>query len=112
MTGWLWDFLFIIVISTVAVSLIIQGFIPLELGVVLMLALIVFRTIGRILGGGIGRTIRATFTVALPILSVLILAVTYSGGELQPMAGILMSMGTLFMVLFGIYIMIRGPFSK
>lgn len=111
MVGWFWDFLVIIAVTIFILGLIAQGLVPLQLGAFAIIALLVLRAVGRGLSGGVGRAVRKTFTIALPIVAVLMFAIAYSGGEMKPMIAILSALGALFITLLGIYIMIRGLFA-
>lgn len=111
MIGWFWDLLFIIAVTTFILGLIVQGLVSVQFGTLVIIILLVLRALGRGLGGGIGRVVRKTFTIALPIVAVVMFAITYSGGEMKGMVAILTALGALFIALLGLYIMIRGLFT-
>jgi hypothetical protein len=111
MTGWFWDWLFIITLTVFILKLILQGDVPLEFGTLAIIALVAIRALGRGLGGGIGQVVRKTFTIALPIVTAVTIAITYSKGEITHMVALLVVLGALSLMLLALYIMIRGLFT-
>lgn len=110
--GWLWDWLVIISVTAFTIGLMLQGFVPFWLGTLAIITLIILRAAGRGWGGGLGRAVRRTFTVAMPIIAILILAITYSGGNTKDMLAITSQLGALCIALLGLYIIIRGLFPR
>jgi hypothetical protein len=50
--------------------------------------------------------------VGIPILSIIALALYYGGGSQQAAVNIVAHLCTLGLVVFGIYLMVSGPFRR
>jgi len=106
--GWIWDLVFIASIIGFLVGPILKGTIPLPLGVAALLLLVFFRALGRSRGGNLGRAIRTTFTVSVPVAGLAYLVVTQGQGDSTEMAAIAGGIAVLSIVVFGFYLMVRG----
>jgi len=110
--GWIWDLFFIMTITVLLLNLILRQLIPTRFGTLILLLLVLFRALGRGRGGLLGRLIRRTFALGIPLTSLLIFAVVYSQGDPDQMITIIGELGVLLIALFGIYIMVRGLFAR
>jgi len=110
--GLIWDFFVIITITLLILGLMLQGLLPLQFGAIALVLLIAFRAIGRGRGGSLSRAVRTVFTIGLPITALLIFVTTYGQGDPKQMMAIIGGLGALFIVLFGLYIMVRALFPR
>ena len=105
----LWDIMVILSAMVWILKLISDGFISVEIGAVSLIAIVFFVSIAN-LGGSLGRLIRSTFRIALPIASLASLCVAYSAGSTQRALNTFYSILTLWVILFGFYLMFSGLF--
>jgi hypothetical protein len=110
--GILWDILFLVSVSVFVVGAVLKGYIPTGLAIYVLLAFLLFRVLGRAMGGGMNRAIRWAFHVGLPLASLAMFAVTFGNGDPRQVTAVLTGMGSLVLVLFGLYVMLRGPFTR
>lgn len=109
---YLWDFIIILSILPWILRLAAEGYISPRFVALVLVAIVFFRALGRGCGGGLGRLIRATFLMGIPIASLLTFTATLGGGSYREIASILSRIVVLFIILVGFYIMFLGPFSS
>ena len=110
--GLLWDLLFLVSISVFVMGSLMRGHISVGLAAFVLIGFVLFRAGTRALGGGMGRAIRWSFSVGLPLASLGMFAAAHGRGNAGETAAILAGMATLVIVLFGLYLMLRGPFAR
>ena len=94
---YLWDIIALLVLWIWIFSLIKQGLIPASLGYFVMFAYILFRIMGRIVGGEFGRLARkSTFWITIASLLTMLIVLGYGGYK---------NIGSLF-IEFAIYFII------
>ena len=106
----LWDLLLIISVMVWVLSLAQRGMISPSHTAIVLIGLVSFIALIRI-GGGVGRIIRTTFRVGLPLASLLTFAVVY-GYDVKGVINILLQLSPLVVVLLGLYLMFGGLFTK
>ncbi len=89
------------------VKLALDGYIPPDLAGPAMLGLVVLLGLSRVLNFGIGRLV---LRVGLPVATMATFLIKYGHGEQEQMSLIFMYMMVLLIIVFGIYIMIAGPY--
>lgn len=109
MTGWFFDMLVLLTAVVWLLKLALAGYLTVEQTAIFLFGFVVLLSVSRAFKIGIGRLI---FRVGIPIASLLAFAVTYGQGQMNQIMSILGSVLTLLVVLFGLYIMIIGPFKK
>lgn len=107
--GAFFDFLTIITILVWLIGLAAHGLISPETTALCLVVLVVLVAIGRAAHMGLVRTV---FRIGLPVVSVLALAMYYGGGDRQSAIGIVASVCTIGLMLFGLYLMVSGPFRR
>ena len=110
--GLLWDGVFLLTASVFVIGGALRGDISIGMTVFVLLAFTVIRAAARIAGSRIGRSARLTFGIGLPVASLLVLAITYGNGSIRESAGILGSILLVWAMIFGVLVMIRGPFLR
>mgnify|MGYP001610986890 CR=1 FL=1 len=102
---------FFIILSLVAllVGLAAHGLISPEMAAVCLIGLVILLAIGRAMGTGLAGTV---LRVGIPVLSILALALYYGDGSQQAAVNIVAQLCTLGLMLFGVYIMVTGPFRR
>lgn len=109
MIGWFFDFLIFLAASIWILKLALEGLLTPNQAVIFLIGIVVLVALSRILKIGAGKLI---FRIGVPIASLIIFAFTLGQGDVKQVTGILGSILTLVIVLFGIYIMIIVPFRK
>jgi hypothetical protein len=109
MIGWFFDILILLTVLIWLLKFALAGYLTAEQTALFLLGFIVLLAVSRALKIGSGRLI---FRVGIPIAALLAFAVTYGEGQMDQVMSILGSVFTLLLVLFGIYIMLVGPFRK
>lgn len=109
MIGWFFDILVLLTVVIWLLKLALAGYLTAEQTALFLVGFVALLAISRSLRIGIGRLI---FRVGMPIASLLVFAITYGQGQMDQVVSILASLLTLVIVLFGIYVMISGPFKK
>ncbi len=102
---------FFIILSMVAllVGLAARGLMSPEMAAECLVGLVILLAIGRAMGTGLAGT---TLRVGIPVLSILALALYYGGGSRQAAVNIVAQLCTIGLMLFGLYIMVSGPFRR
>lgn len=102
---------FFIILSLVAllVGLAAHGLMSPDTTTGFLVALVILLAIGRAMGTGLAGTV---FRVGIPVLSIIGLALRYGDGSRESVISIVAGLCTLGLMLFGIYIMISGPFRR
>jgi hypothetical protein len=102
---------FFIILSLVAllVGLAAHGLMSPEQAAGALVVLAILLAIGRAMGTGLAGTV---LRVGIPILSIIALALYYGGGSQQAAVNIVAQLCTLGLVVFGIYLMVSGPFRR
>jgi len=102
---------FFIILSLVAllVGLTAHGLMSTDQAAVALVVLAILLAIGRGMGTGLAGTV---FRVGLPILSIIALGLYYGGGSGAGAVNIIAQLCTLGLVVFGIYLMVSGPFRR
>jgi hypothetical protein len=106
----LFDFLLILSIAVWVLPLAGKGMISSTHAAIALFLLVLFVALIRI-GGGIGRIIRFTFRVGLPIASLFTFAVVY-GYDTGGIVRILLQASPLLLILGGLYLIFAAPFAK
>jgi hypothetical protein len=109
MIGWFFDMLVLLSAAVWLLKLAVEGYITAEQTAIFLFGFVVLLAVSRALKIGMGRLI---FRIGIPIASLWAFAVTYGQGQMGQSLSILGSVLTLLVVLFGLYIMISGPFRK
>ena len=109
MRGWLFDMLLLLTAVIWLVKLTVEGLLTTDQSTFFLVSILVLVAISRIMKVGVARLI---FRLGIPVCSLLIFASTYSNGHMDQMLDIMGAVFTLLVVLFGIYIMIVGPFRR
>ena len=104
-----WDSFVILTVLAWILKLALGGYLSTQWAAISLVLLIFFIATIRI-RGSIGRLIRATFRMGLPIASLASLCVTYSSGSEEALS-VFFCILTLFIMLIGIYLMFSAPFS-
>ncbi len=107
--GAFFDFLTIVSILAWMLGLAAHGGISPQATALCLVVLVVLVAIGRAAHMGLVRTV---FRIGLPILSVLALATYYGGGDQRATMGLIGSILVLGIMLFGLYVMVSGPFRR
>lgn len=102
---------FFIILSLVALlgGLTAHGLMSTDQAAVALVILAILLAIGRGMGTGLAGTV---FRVGLPILSIIALGLCYGDGTREGAANIIAAVCTLGFVVFGIYLMVSGPFRR
>ena len=102
---------FFVILSLVAllVGLAAHGLMSPEMAAECLIGLVILLAIGRGMGSGLAGTV---LRVGIPVLSILALALYYGGGSKQGAVNIVAQLCTIGLVLFGIYLMVSGPFRS
>ncbi len=102
---------FLTILSLVAllIGLAASGLMTAETTAGMLVALVILLALGQAIGTGLAG---AVFWVALPLLSVVTLAVHYSGGDRNAVIAIVAQLGVLGLTLFGIYLCVSVPFRR
>jgi hypothetical protein len=102
---------FFIILSLVAllVGLTAHGLMSPTQAAETLVVLAILLAIGRAMGTGLAGTL---LRVGLPVLSIIALALYYGGGSQQAAISIVAQLCTLGLMVFGIYVMVSGPFRK
>ena len=102
---------FFIILSLVAllVGLAAHGLISPEITVGCLVGLVILLALGRAMGTGLASTV---LRVGIPVLSITALALYYGGGSREAAVNIVAQLCTLGIMLFGLYIMVSGPFRR
>ena len=103
------NFFLILSIVAVLVGLAAHGLMSPSLTVGCMVALVVLLALGKAMGTGLAGTV---LRVGIPVVSIIALALYYGGGSKQAAVNIAAQLCTLGLVLFGMYLMVSGPFRK
>jgi len=98
-----WDILVIISAAVLIITLLFQGVISMPMALIAFLLIAVGLALG-----GIARFI---VRVGVPLLSLLIVSITFGGGNIKNITGILSSFITLIIMLVAFYIMFL-PFRR
>lgn len=110
--GLFWDILAIVSVTLLVLGLAAQGLVPTWLAALAIAGLAMLRALGRGRGGGLGRLVRRTFAIALVLTSLGIFLVSYGQGDPAAMRDLLLVLGVLAVVVFGLYVMVRGISSR
>jgi 4-amino-4-deoxy-L-arabinose transferase-like glycosyltransferase len=102
---------FFIILSLVAllVGLAAHGLMSPDQAAGALVVLAILLAIGRAMGTGLAGTV---LRVGIPILSIIALALYYGGGSREAAVNIVAQLCTLGLVVFGIYLMVFGPFRR
>ena len=102
---------FFIILSLVPllVGLAARGLMSPEMTVECLVGLVILLAIGRAMGTGLVGTV---LRVGISVLSILAFASYYGGGSQQAVVNIIAQLCTIGLMLFGIYIMVSGPFRR
>lgn len=102
---------FFIILSLVAlmVGLAARGLMSPEQAAEALFVLAILLAIGRAMGTGLAGTV---LRAGIPVLSILGLALYYGAGSREAVVNILAQLCTLGVMVFGIYVMVSGPFRK
>jgi len=102
---------FFIILSLVAclVGLAAHGLMSPEMTSECLVGLVILLAIGQAMGTGLAGTV---LRVGIPVVSVIALALYYGGGSKQAAVGIAGQLCTLALMVFGLYIMVSGPFRR
>ena len=106
--GYFFDFLFIVTLAIWIVGLSVAGRLSQGGAAFALFALVLLVGAARAAKIGI---VRLVFRIAVPVASVAAFVVWYGEGDPRAMGALLGAIGTLVVVLFGLYLMIRGVFS-
>ncbi len=109
MIGAFFDFLTIVGVLSWLLGLAAHGFISPQTTALCLVVLVILIAIGRAAQMGLVRTV---FRIGLPVLSVLALATYYGGGDQRALVSVIAGICTLGIMLFGLYIMVLGPFRR
>ena len=110
--GLRWDFVWIISIALLVLTLGAQGLIDPQTAALAAVALVIFLALGRVFGGDIGHAVRWAFRYFLPIAAIAGFIIVYGRGAGEDTAAVLGGVATVVIVLFGLYIMVSGPFRN
>lgn len=108
MWRYLYDVFVLLSVIVWILSLAFQGYIPPQLAALAILILVVSRALARGHGGNFSRLVRQLFSFAVPIASLAVFVIIYSGGDVKNITSILSELLTLGIVILGIYIMFLG----
>lgn len=108
----MWDALFLVSGGLFVLGAATKGFISIGAAVVILLALVLFRVVARSKPLGVGRAVRWAFAVGLPLASLAMFATTLGEGDPAKTAALAGELLALFLVLFGVYVMLRGLFTR
>jgi hypothetical protein len=102
---------FFVILSLVAllVGLAAHGFMSPDMTAECLVGLVILLAIGRAMGTGLAGTV---LRVGVPVVSIIVLALYYGGGSQQAAVNIVGQLCTLGLVLFGIFLMVSGPFRQ
>ncbi len=102
---------FFIILSLVAllVGLAAHGLMSPDQAAGALVVLAILLAIGRAMGTGLAGTV---FRVGIPVLSIIALALYYGGGGREAAVNIVAQLCALGLVVFGIYLMVSGPFRR
>lgn len=109
MLGWFFDILVLLSVVIWLLKFALAGYLTAEQTALFLVGFAALLAISRASKIGIARLI---FRVGLPIASLLTFAVLYGHGQREQAISIIGSVLALLVALFGIYIMISGPFRK
>lgn len=105
-----WDLFVILSAMVWILTLCLQGYISIEFAGLILIAAVFFRALGRVTGGNIGRLIRFLFSVGIPLATLGTFIVVFSGGSMGDILIILGGIISLFLSLFGLYLMFCALF--
>lgn len=111
MGGLFWDLLVVISVTMLLLGPMARGEISPELGAMALALLVASRAIARGRGGWLGRAVRTTFTVGIPLTALLLFVASQGQGDPEKMMLIAGSVGAVLLMLLALYIMIRGLFT-
>jgi hypothetical protein len=106
-----WDSLLILTVLVWILRLVAEGYLSEKAGAIFLVLLVFFISFIRV-RGSIGRLIRLTFRVALPIASLASLSAVYGSGSVEGAITIFFMIAPLLIALIGFYVMFGGPFHR
>jgi len=89
-----------------------KGLLSVPAVVAVVLVSVVLRVAGRSRGKTIGQAVRAFFLIALPLASLALFVLSSGGGDPRQITAIAGSVFSLLLVIFGLYVMLRGMFTR
>jgi len=107
--GCFFDLLLILSLTVWIIGAVMVGRISGEHAALALLGLVALIAVSRGLGSSL---IRLTFRIAVPVASVAALVLWSGSGDPRSTTAILGTLGALVLVLFGLYVMVRGLFSR
>ena len=107
--GTLYDFLLILSIALGGIQLGLKGYLSIGQVVTFFILGTIFVALSRVFRS---RWSKFLFRVFISIASLLVFALSYGKGDSKEFVGIIGVVLVLVLMLFGVYVMIRGPFRK
>jgi hypothetical protein len=107
--GTFFDMLTIVSVLAFLLSQAARGNISADLVAVALVILVVLVAFARAARMSLPRLV---FRIALPVLAVWGLVSQYDGGDPRVRTQILASLGTILIMLLGLYVMVSGPFQR